>query len=107
MSKRKSRSLRGRFDDRDALLDADPVSTLDLHGHTANECRGRLNDWLATWRRKQSGKVVHIITGKGKGSIGQPVLKNLVRQLLAGPLSVMISDSSEDIDGGGYKVRLR
>jgi DNA-nicking Smr family endonuclease len=53
------------------------------------------------------GKVVHVITGKGRGSIGQPVLKNLVRTLLGGPLNVYIREFAEDVDGGGYLVMLK
>jgi DNA-nicking Smr family endonuclease len=91
----------------DSLLDANPVAAIDLHGMTSMQCRQILPVRLASCRRTHPGKVVHIITGKGKGSIGKPVLKTLVRKLLRGTLSASVCDFSEDIDGGGYLVKLK
>jgi DNA-nicking Smr family endonuclease len=91
----------------DPLLDAKPSAFIDLHGMTGQQCRQILPNRLSSWRNMYAGKVVHIITGKGKGSIGEPVLKNLVRKLLRGTLSAYISDFTEDIDAGGYLVMLK
>jgi DNA-nicking Smr family endonuclease len=91
----------------DSLLDAKPVAAIDLHGMTSMQCRQILPIRLTSWRRMHSGKVVHIITGKGKGSIGKPVLKALVRKLLRGALSASVCDFCEDIDGGGYLIKLK
>jgi DNA-nicking Smr family endonuclease len=48
---------------------------------------------------------VHIVTGKGRGSAGMPVLKTRVRTLLR-DAELHIADFAEDLDGGGYLVRL-
>jgi DNA-nicking Smr family endonuclease len=56
-------------------------------------------------RKRQRGALVHIITGKGRGSPGHPVLKTRVRTLLkAGSLPVEAWGT--DLDGGGFLVRL-
>jgi DNA-nicking Smr family endonuclease len=96
-----------QFSSSDSLLDGEPAATLDLHGFGAEEARRTLKGWLEAVRRRHTGGVVHIVTGKGRGSSAGPVLKPLVRQMLQGPLRTHIADSSEDIDGGGYRVRLR
>ena len=66
-----------------------------------------LEDFLATWQRKASGEVVHVITGRGVGSDGTPVLKGLVDELLRNRLAVYVSESGPDLDGGGYLIRLK
>ncbi|HYK82314.1 MAG TPA: Smr/MutS family protein [Gemmatimonadales bacterium] len=96
-----------RFDSSDPLLDAPVAERLDLHGDTAAEAAGRLRGFLTGWARRGSGRVVHIITGKGRGSAGPPVLRALVGRLLAGELRGLVAESALDEDDGGYKVRLR
>ena len=54
-----------------------------------------------------SGKVVLIITGKGRSSGGAPVLKNMVRGMLKGSLAPLVRDWSLDAGEGGYRVLIR
>jgi len=57
--------------------------------------------------RRGPGAVVHIITGKGKGSAGRPVLCGAVAALLRGELAPRVADWSRDVDEGGFLVRVR
>ncbi len=101
---------RGRhpaFDARDPLLDARADAELDLHGFGAMEARSAVRAFLEGWQRRKAGAVVHIVTGKGKGSPGGPVLRGLVKTLLQGELRAMVSQWSLDDGEGGYRVRLR
>ncbi len=95
-----------RFDAHDRLLDAPVASVLDLHGTTAVEAKARAASFLQTSARTRPGSVVHIITGRGRNSPTGPVLKPAVRAVLrsAGPA---VAEWDEDVDGGGYLVRLR
>jgi len=95
------------FDARDPLLDARADAELDLHGFGAVEARSAVRAFLETWRRRKAGAVVHIITGKGKGSAGGPVLRGLVKTLLQGELRAMVSQWGLDDGEGGYRVRVR
>jgi|GraSoiStandDraft_41_1057321.scaffolds.fasta_scaffold4127230_1 DNA-nicking Smr family endonuclease len=104
---RRRRTGSPRFSSSDSLLDSEPVATIDLHGLGVEEARRSLTTVLSTLRRRHAGGVVHIVTGKGRGSAAGPVLKPLVRQLLQGPLSSLVRDTTEDATGGGYRVRLR
>lgn len=55
---------------------------------------------------RQPGALVHVITGKGRGSPGRPVLKSKVKALLrTGALPVAAWGG--DLDGGGYLIRLK
>ena len=56
-----------RFDPRDPL-DAPATATLDLHGFNARDAESALKNFLATWKARSPGAVVHVITGKGRGS---------------------------------------
>src|SRR5207248_2118060 len=71
---RRGRTSHPAFDARDPLLDARADGELDLHGFGAIEARSAVRAFLESWRRRKAGAVVHIITGKGKGSTGGPVL---------------------------------
>ena len=95
------------FDARDSLLDAPADGELDLHGFGAIEARSALRAFLESWRRRKAGALVHIITGKGKGSAGGPVLRGLVKTLLQGELRGMVSEWGLDDGEGGYRVRVR
>lgn len=96
-----------RFDASDDLLDGRVDASLDLHGFGAVEARSAVRSFLETWKRRKPGAVVHIITGKGKGSAGAPVLRGLVKTLLQGELSAMVGQWGLDDGDGGYRVRLR
>ncbi|HEX4599942.1 MAG TPA: Smr/MutS family protein [Gemmatimonadales bacterium] len=96
-----------RFDASDPLLDAPVAERLDLHGCRAADAAGLVAGCLGRWARRGPGTVVHIITGKGRGSAGRPVLRGLVARLLKGELRSLVAEWALDEDDGGYKVRLR
>ena len=101
------RGRQPRFDSRDDLLDGSGA-TLDLHGAGAAEAKAAVRAFIATQARHASGSVVHIITGKGRGSAGGAVLRPRVAAELRGPACApLIADWARDADDGGYKVRLR
>jgi DNA-nicking Smr family endonuclease len=95
------------FDSSDPLLDARADAELDLHGYGAAEAPSAVRAFLASWQRRKPGAVVHIITGKGKGSANGPVLRGLVKTLLQGELRTMVAESQLDDGEGGYRVRMR
>ena len=94
-----------RFSSHDALLDSKPWKTLDLHGFTEAEARGQVQKLVKL--PAASGKVIHIITGKGKGSGGKAVLKTAVKGMLTGSMSANVREWSLDSGDGGYRVLLR
>jgi len=87
------------------VLDARPVATLDLHGFTKAEAEPALRTFLTDWQRRAPGQVVHVITGKGRGSPGRPVLRGLVPRLVKGPLASLVAEWSKDLDEGGFLLR--
>jgi DNA-nicking Smr family endonuclease len=89
------------------LLDSPIAATLDLHGLDAARARQAVERLLRGKGGARSGQVVHIVTGRGRGSAGQPVLKPLVRRLLAGDFSQFVREFSQDLNEGGYIARLR
>ena len=89
------------------LLDASPVATLDLHGDTALEAKRRVKDFIATHARISRGRVVHIITGRGKGSRGKAVLPGVVRNALEYDAARFVEEFDRDLDEAGYLVRLK
>lgn len=95
------------FDARDPLLDARADAELDLHGFDATGARSAVRAFLERWQRQKAGAVVHIITGKGKGSANGPVLRGLVKTLLQGELRALVSQWGLDDGEGGYRVRMR
>ncbi len=66
-----------------------------------------MRDFVQTHARVSSGQVVHLITGRGLGSRGAPVLRGRVRTLLDGDLSRFVAEREMDLDEGGWLVRLR
>ena len=90
-----------------SLLGQPVVATLDLHGRTAAEAERLVRDFILTSTRGASGQVVRIVTGKGTGSAGKPVLLPLVRQWLETDLARYVDAVSLDTDGGSYLVRMR
>ena len=91
------------FSSHDPLLDARAAVTLDLHGRTQAEAREAVEKLVKT----SSGKLLCVITGKGKGSAGGPVLKSLVRGMLKGSLAPLVRDWSLDAGEGGYRILVR
>ena len=96
-----------QFDARDDLLDGRVEESLDLHGYSAIETPSAVRSFLDRWRRRKPGAIVHIVTGKGKGSENGPVLRGLVKSLLQGELRSMVARWGLDDGEGGYKVQLR
>ena len=95
------------FDSSDPLLDARVAAELDLHRYIATEARSAVRAFLSSWQRRKPGAVVHIITGKGKGSANGPVLRGLVKTLLQGELRSLVAQWGLDDADGGYKVKVR
>lgn len=89
------------------LLDSRIATTLDLHGLDAARARDAVERLLRGKAGARSGEVVHIVTGRGRGSAGRPVLRPLVGRLLAGELAPLVGEYSKDLNEGGYLVRLR
>src|SRR5215211_4878129 len=79
--------------------------TLDLHGFGAAEARAAVITFLRRVQRQSPDALVHLITGKGRGSPGRPVLKGVVKSLLRSS-AVPVHEWGEDLDGGGFLVRL-
>ena len=105
-----SKPGRGRhpvFDSSDALLDAPADAELDLHGFVAAEVPSAVRAFLQSWQRRKPGAVVHIITGRGKGSESGPVLRGLVKSLLQQELRSMVDKWALDDGEGGYRVMVR
>jgi len=94
-----------RYDPRDPL-DAPAAASLDLHGFTAEDAEGALKNFLATWKARSPGAVVHVITGKGRGSRTTPVLKPLVKRLLKELRPSTVLDWALSDDEGGYRIKL-
>jgi DNA-nicking Smr family endonuclease len=90
----------------DPLLDARPDATLDLHGMSVAEGTRAVRSFLALWRSRRTGAVLHVITGKGRGSASRPALRPAVRTLLRGELRSAIRDWTVDADEGGFLVRM-
>jgi len=93
-----------RYTSHDSLLDAKPAATLDLHGFPATEARAAVAAFI---KRHRSGDILHIITGKGKGSAGKSVLRPAVSGMLKGELKPLIADWSLDAGEGGFRIKLR
>jgi DNA-nicking Smr family endonuclease len=86
-------------------LDGEVADTLDLHGFGAVEAKAAVADFLARARRRSPGGLVHVITGKGRGSQGRPVLRTAIRTMLRKE-ALPVAAWGEDLDGGGYLIRL-
>ena len=89
------------------LLVETPAEILDLHGCTAAQAEARVRDFLRTRSVDASGRVVHVITGRGNRSEGVPVLPGLVRDLLASELAEFVDLTAGLPGGGGVAIRLR
>jgi len=89
------------------LLSQAPDGTLDLHGDSADQARLRVRDFLATHSRISAGDVVHIITGKGTGSEGAPVLLEVVRDILDDETANHVDEYAGMLGGGGWVVRVK
>lgn len=82
------------------------TAELDLHGFTADGATRRVEDFLETQAVRSAGKVVRIITGRGAGSSGAPIVQQRVRELITGRLAHRVEDWTVDIGGGAYLLRI-
>jgi len=96
-----------QFSAADPLFDAKAVATLDLHGFPAGEVEAALKAFLETWKTRAPGAVVHVITGRGRGSKGAPILRPLVRRVLRNLPAGTIREFALTANEGGYRVRLQ
>jgi len=94
---------RDPFDPFDAPID----HTMDLHGLRAAEARAWVTSTLESLARNRPGALVHIITGRGRGSAGGPVLQRAIGTLLRSGRLGGVETFATDLDGGGYVVRLK
>jgi hypothetical protein len=101
----KGRVRHPKWDFRDELFDAKPVDHIDLHTLPAAEATAAVRQFLARASRFDSGKVVEIVTGKGKGSGRKPVLRPLVKTLLTGECRALVADWTLSVDEGAYQIR--
>lgn len=83
------------------------VDELDLHGLTGDEAECHLEMFLDRVAATSPGEVVRVITGRGAGSPGKPVLQGLVRDAINGWLRHRVADWAVDVGGGAFLVRCR
>jgi DNA-nicking Smr family endonuclease len=103
----KHRSQHPRFDSRDDLSSAPLAGRVDLHGLTVDQAEVIVRNFIDTWRRRQPGAVILVITGKGKGSADGPVLRPAIQSLLKTRLSGFVSEWALDDSEGAFRVRVR
>ena len=103
----KRRSKHPRFDAGDDLHSAPLAGRVDLHGLSTDQAEHVVRGFLDTWRRREPGAVVLIITGKGKGSADGPVLRPAIQTLLKTKLSGFVSEWTLDDSEGAFRVRVR
>ncbi|HEU5210094.1 MAG TPA: Smr/MutS family protein [Longimicrobiales bacterium] len=87
-------------------LDGPIADTLDLHGMTWSEAELAVIAFLTRARKREPGALVHVITGKGKGSPGRPVLKTRMKTMLRAGLP-QVEVWGPDLDQGGFLIRLK
>lgn len=83
------------------------TETLDLHGLTADAAERRLEMFLDRVAAGAPGEVVRVVTGRGAGSVGRPVLQEAVRTALTGWLRHRVAEWAVDVGGGAYLVRVK
>lgn len=103
----KRRPKHPRFDAGDDLLNAPLAGRVDLHGLATDQAESVVRNFIDTWRRRQPGAVILIITGKGKGSADGPVLRPAIQTLLKGRLSGFVAEWALDDSEGAFRVRVR
>ena len=96
-----------RFDSGDDLSSAPLAGRVDLHGLSVDQAELVVRNFIDTWRRREPGAVILIITGKGKGSADGPVLRPAVHSLLKTRLSGFVSEWALDDSEGAFRVRVR
>lgn len=85
----------------------DPVyPTLDLHGETAESARRQAESWLEG-QRSGGERVVRLVTGRGRHSIGPPVLPAEIEDLLRSLRASSVESFEMERGGGAFRVELR
>lgn len=59
-------------------------------------------NFIHTQSRLGKGRIVHVITGKGTGA-----LLAAIGRLLEGELAPRVAEKAVDLQGAGYRVRVR
>ncbi len=98
----RSHAPRNPFDPFDGRVD----ETLDLHGFSAVEARAHIEPFLRAARKRCPGGLLHLITGRGKNSLGGSVLKPIVRAALTSAPPNVVTAWGKDHADGGFLVRL-
>lgn len=80
--------------------------TLDLHGETAEAARRRAERWLRD-QQAEGVRVVRVITGRGRRSVGPPVLRGEIQDLLDGLRGTVVASVTSESAGGAFRVELR
>lgn len=99
--RRSSPGRRSAPPDRGALY-----PTLDLHGETAADARRRASLWLRE-QRDAGERMVRIITGRGRHSVGPPVLGAEIEDLLRDLTGELVARMEREAGGGALRVMLR
>jgi hypothetical protein len=80
--------------------------TLDLHGETAESARRRAESWLGE-QREEGERLVRIVTGRGRHSVGPPVLPAEIEDLLRSLRGSPVEHFEAEPGGGAFRVELR
>lgn len=103
----KRRRAHPRFDSSDDLSSAPLAGRIDLHRLSVDQAEVVVRNFIETWRRREPGAVVLIITGKGRGSADGPILRPAMQTLLKTRLSGFVSEWALDDSEGAFRVRVR
>jgi hypothetical protein len=79
--------------------------TLDLHGQTAAEARRRADRWLAD-RQREDARTVRLVTGWGRHSVGPPVLRAEIEDLLRALRGERVASFTLESGSGAFRVEL-
>jgi hypothetical protein len=79
--------------------------TLDLHGQTAEEAERAAERWLIDQQRHGEG-IVRVITGRGRHSVGPPVLPTTIEDLLKRLQNSIVRSHEQEAGGGAFRVQL-
>jgi hypothetical protein len=79
--------------------------TLDLHGETAESARRRAEPWLRS-RQAEGVRTVRLITGRGLHSVGPPVLRGEIEEMLGALRGTLVSRFSLEHGRGAFRVEL-
>ena len=104
MARRKRRSAPPLVPRHTAWAD-EVYPSLDLHGMTADEARRRAEAWLRD-RQADGARTVRGITGRGTRSVGPPVLRGEVEEMLHALRGSLVSGYTLDSAGGAFRVEL-